>query len=146
MHSFAADHDAADHDAAVHDREAAVHDREAAIHDRQAAVHDRERAAQDQERALLDAQRAMEDAAHAAEDAARQAENATFWTERWDLDREQAAPSAPDRPAETDPEREAARLAVLAALERGEIDVDEALRRLEPDGETASTDAASDTR
>lgn len=33
-----------------------------------------------------------------------------------------------------DPEREAARLAVLTALEEGEIDVDEALRRLEPLG------------
>ncbi|MBA3644473.1 MAG: hypothetical protein H0W59_10455, partial [Chloroflexia bacterium] len=56
---------------------------------------------------------------------------------------ESAATAAPGQAEETPtrsataapPEDEATRLAVLEAVERGEIDVEEALRRLDPDSE-----------
>jgi hypothetical protein len=97
---------------------------------------DFDRASADIDRAMADAEWAIEDGRRAMEDAEREAE----WLDR-EADQPQAedAPTRPDMPRydgleAAGPADDAERLAILTALERGEIDIDEAMRRLEPLG------------
>ena len=142
---------------AEREAERAERERERAELEAEREVERAEREAELAERAAELAEREAERAARAEERAAREAERAARATTAEDRDRAprtEDPPPAPIAPAETlptaqatstDPGRGAARLAVLTALERGEIDVDEALRRLEPLGGDLADLALADT-